>query len=82
MYIPNYGGAFGQHAWNEIYVGPAGWIPVDATAAEIDYVDSGHIRIGVYQSTATALNPRKMELLDYRIAGTRTRPIPEQVAAQ
>jgi transglutaminase-like putative cysteine protease len=66
MYAPNYGGVFGQHGWNEIYMGPAGWIPVDATASEIDYVDSGHIRIGALQSPTTALNPRKIEVLDYR----------------
>jgi transglutaminase-like putative cysteine protease len=66
MYAPNYGGVFGQHGWNEIYMGPAGWVPVDATASEIDYVDSGHIRIGVLQSPTTALNPRKIEVLDYR----------------
>jgi transglutaminase-like putative cysteine protease len=66
MYAPNYGGVFGQHGWNEIYMGQAGWIPVDATASEIDYVDSGHIRIGVFQSPLTALNPRKVEVLDYR----------------
>jgi transglutaminase-like putative cysteine protease len=66
MYVPNYGGAFGQHGWSEIYMGKAGWITVDATANEIDYVDSGHIRIGEYQSMVTALNPKKMEVLDYR----------------
>jgi hypothetical protein len=47
-------------------MGKAGWIPVDATASEIDYVDSGHIRIGVFQSMVTALNPRKVEVLDFR----------------
>jgi len=66
MYVPNYGGAFGQHGWSEIYMGKAGWITVDATANEIDYVDSGHIRIGEYQSMVTALNPKKMEVLDFR----------------
>ena len=65
MYVPNYGGAFGQHGWSEIYMGNAGWITVDATASEIDYVDSGHIRIGEYQSMVTALNPKKMEVLDF-----------------
>ncbi|MHC4586332.1 MAG: transglutaminase-like domain-containing protein, partial [Planctomycetota bacterium] len=65
MYVPNYGGAFGQHGWSEIYMGRAGWITVDTTASEIDYVDSGHIRIGEYQSMATALNPKKMEVLDF-----------------
>ncbi len=66
MYVPNYGGAFGQHGWSEIYMGKAGWITVDTTANEIDYVDSGHIRIGEYQSMVTALNPKKMEVLDFR----------------
>ena len=79
MYAPNYGGVFGQHGWNEIYMGPAGWVPVDATASEIDYVDSGHLRIGVYQSPVTALNPRQMQVLDYRAGAARIRPIREQV---
>jgi hypothetical protein len=67
MYTPNFGGSFGQHGWNEIYMGGAGWIPVDATASEPDFVDSGHIRIGEYVSSTTALNPKAMEILDYRV---------------
>ncbi|KPJ59219.1 MAG: hypothetical protein AMJ46_11985 [Latescibacteria bacterium DG_63] len=67
MYVPNYGGAFGQHGWNEIYMGEKGWIPVDATAMEYDFVDSGHIRLGIYESPATAANPKEIEILDYRI---------------
>lgn len=67
MYVPNFGGAFGQHAWNEIYMGDAGWIPIDATAAEPEFVDSGHIRIGEYESMSTSLNPGAMEVLDYRV---------------
>ncbi len=67
MYSPSGGGAFGQHAWNEIFMGEAGWIPVDSTIQETDYVDSGHIRIGIHKSTTTALNAHKMEILDYRI---------------
>lgn len=62
MYAPNYGGSFGQHVWNEIYMGKGGWITVDSTAHEIDYVDSGHIRLG----TQTSFNPKKMEVLDYK----------------
>jgi hypothetical protein len=72
MYVPNYGGAFGQHAWNEIYMGDAGWIPVDATAAETDFLDSGHLRIGIFESLSTALNAKEMEVLDYRLAGVDT----------
>jgi len=66
MYTPNHGGSFGQHGWNEIYMGEAGWVPVDATASEIDFIDCGHIRLGVLQSPSTAFNGRKMEILDYR----------------
>ncbi|HUV35332.1 MAG TPA: transglutaminase-like domain-containing protein, partial [Patescibacteria group bacterium] len=66
MYTPNAGGSFGQHGWSEIYMGETGWIPVDATAAETDFVDSGHIRIGVMQSMTISFNPHEMEILDYR----------------
>lgn len=67
MYVPNFGGAFGQHGWNEIYMGDAGWVPVDSTAYEADFVDSGHIRLGEYQSAATAINMEQTEVLDYSI---------------
>ncbi len=67
MYIPNRGGAFGQHGWTEVFMGDAGWIPVDATAREIDYVDSGHLRLGHFQSTSTALNPKELTILDYHM---------------
>jgi hypothetical protein len=70
MYVPNRGGLFGQHAWNEVYMGEAGWVPIDTTASESDYLDSGHIRMGEYQSVSTALNPVRFEILDYRIGGT------------
>jgi len=74
MYIPNFGGAFGQHGWNEVYMGEAGWVPLDATVYEADYVDSGHIRIGVHESLATALNPIELEVLDYRVASASDTP--------
>jgi transglutaminase-like putative cysteine protease len=69
MYIPNFGGAFGQHGWNEVYMGEAGWIPIDATANETDYVDSGHVRIGVHESLTTGFNPIEMEVLAHTLAG-------------
>ncbi len=67
MYVPNYGGTFGQHAWNEVFMGEHGWIPVDATAEEIDYVDCGHIRLGLIESKAALFNPDTLEILDYRL---------------
>jgi transglutaminase-like putative cysteine protease len=80
MYTPNFGGSFGQHGWNEIYMGDAGWIPVDATAGETDFVDSGHIRIGEYVSTTTALNPKAMEVLDYRVGSGTPEPAEDTAA--
>jgi transglutaminase-like putative cysteine protease len=66
MYVSNLGGSFGQHAWNEVYMGENGWIPLDTTARELDYADSGHIRLGVLKSAHIALNPRRMEILDFQ----------------
>lgn len=68
MYLPDHGGAFGQHAWNEIYMVSAGWIPVDCTIKEISYADCGHIRLGEWTSGTAMFNPEKMEILDYRVA--------------
>lgn len=67
MYVPNMGGAFGQHGWNEIYMGEAGWIPVDATAFETDYVDAGHIRISEHLVSASTFNAKSIEILDYKL---------------
>lgn len=68
MYIPERGGMFGQHAWNEVYMGEAGWIPVDATAEEIDFVDCGHIRIAEAKSVTIFFNAQEMEILEYKTA--------------
>ncbi len=62
MYTAYYSGGFGQHAWTEVYMGDAGWIPVDATINEPDYIDAGHIRLG---ENAT-FRPVTMEILDFR----------------
>ena len=70
MYNPNFGGVFGQHGWTEIFMGKAGWIPVDATAFETDFIDAGHIRLGVLKSPAVSLNAKKIEILDYRIVSS------------
>jgi len=76
LYVPDGGGAFGRHGWNEVYMGAAGWIPLDTTIRETDYVDSGHLRIGMFQSSvATNLDLREVEILEHRLAppaGTHT----------
>jgi transglutaminase-like putative cysteine protease len=66
LYVPNLGGSFGQHGWNEVYMGEAGWIPLDTTAREVDYADSGHIRLGILSSAHIAFNPKQMEILDFQ----------------
>jgi hypothetical protein len=63
MYTPYLGGSFGQHAWTEVYMGDAGWVAVDATAFEFDFVDAGHIRLG----QKTSFNPKEMKILEYRV---------------
>ena len=64
MYVPNYGGTFGQHAWTEVYMGEkAGWIPIDSTTNEFDFVDSGHIRLG---SNASFM-PKTLKVLEYKV---------------
>jgi hypothetical protein len=67
MYVS--GGKFGQHAWNEIYMGDAGWIPVDATVFETDFVDSGHLRISEWVSASISFGPQEMKVLDHRVRG-------------
>lgn len=75
MYTEIKGGTFGQHMWNEVYMGEqAGWVPIDATAREFDYVDSGHIRLG----GLTSFNPVEMEVLEYE-TGERV-PVPPEYA--
>ncbi len=49
-------------------MGEAGWVPLDTTASETDYVDSGHIRVGIVQSLTTSLNASRFEVLEHRVA--------------
>jgi transglutaminase-like putative cysteine protease len=65
MYSSSLDGSFGQHAWNEVYMGEAGWIPLDTTARETDFLDSGHIRLGVLSSAHIAWNPKSLSVLDF-----------------
>lgn len=37
----------------------AGWIPIDATMHESDYLDSGHIRLGELKTRSTVINFRE-----------------------
>jgi transglutaminase-like putative cysteine protease len=76
MYTTHYGGGFGQHGWNELYMGEAiGWIQVDATIGECDYVDAGHIRLG----ESTTFQPKEMSILHYRIGKESSGELSESV---
>jgi len=68
MYTAYYSGGFGQHAWTEVYMGENGWVPVDATINESDYIDAGHIRLG---ENAT-FRPVKMDIIDFKCRSTDT----------
>ncbi|MFH0842194.1 MAG: transglutaminase domain-containing protein [Bacteroidota bacterium] len=61
MYTSYHSGGFGQHAWTEVYMGDAGWIPLDATINEMDYIDAGHIKLG----EKATFRPATMEILDF-----------------
>ena len=65
LYTPEYGGSFGHHGWNEVYMGEAGWIPLDVTIHETEYVDSGHIRLGILKTRATVINFKEMNILAF-----------------
>jgi len=68
MYLPRDGRGFvGGHFWTEIYVGEAGWIAVDANHAEINVLDSGHIRLGTRAIPA----PLEAQVLEYSLRQAR-----------
>jgi hypothetical protein len=67
MYTREMEGSFGHHAWNEVFMGEAGWIPIDVTANETDYVDSGHIRLGILKTPQTVINYDEIEIVDYNL---------------
>jgi len=68
LYTPAYGGSFGSHGWNEIYMGEdAGWVPLDVTINETDYINSGHLRIGIFKTSVILINFIKMDILNYSV---------------
>ena len=67
MYTREMDGSFGHHGWNEVFVGDAGWIPIDVTIHETDYIDSGHIRLGILKTPQTIINYEEIEILDYKL---------------
>jgi len=66
FYFHDSGGAFGQHAWTEVHMGDAGWIPLDATIGEWEVLDSGHIRLG----ESAGFAPKSLEILSFELASS------------
>lgn len=63
MYVPLHGGSFGQHMWTEAWLGDTiGWLPVDCTADQPNWIDATHIRLG---DGIAAFQPQSIEVLDY-----------------
>jgi transglutaminase-like putative cysteine protease len=63
MYVPRDGGSFGQHMWNEVWLGEAiGWLAVDCTAGQYTFVDATHIRLA---GEATTFRPLAIEVLEH-----------------
>src|SRR3989338_487330 len=40
------GERFGNHGWNEVYLGGTGWVGVDSTYGEAGYLDAAHLVLG------------------------------------
>ena len=62
-YTPRDGGSFGQHMWNEVWLGETiGWLPVDCTAGQLTYIDALHIRLA---DDEVPFQPQAIEVLDH-----------------
>ena len=66
MYTKEYNGSFGVHGWCEVFIGNAGWIPLDVTLHEADYIDSGHIRLGILNTSRITVQGDTIEIMEYK----------------
>ncbi len=70
LYSRALGGSFGQHYWTRVWMGPAGWVPIDTTTHEVGTLSPAHITLW----NLAGLKSVKVEVLDYapKPAGTDT----------
>jgi transglutaminase-like putative cysteine protease len=43
VYSSLFGGSYGQHYWTRVWMGPAGWIPIDTTTGEVGTFSPTHL---------------------------------------
>jgi len=61
-YSPSFGGSWGQHAWVEVHLGEAGWVPLEPTTGECEQMNAGHIKL--FEGLG-AVRPTAVKVLDY-----------------
>lgn len=65
VYTPSFGGSFGQHAWVEVHMGPAGWIAIDPTTGELEQMSATHIK---FFEGLGGVRPQTIEVTGYEPA--------------
>jgi len=45
VYTPSLGGSFGQHAWVEVHMGSDGWVALDPTTGEHEWLSATHVKL-------------------------------------
>ena len=62
LYAPAFGGAFGQHAWVEVYVSEGRWVPIDPTTGEVERMSALHVKF--FEGMGGVI-PHALEIVDY-----------------
>jgi hypothetical protein len=65
------GNVFYGHAWVEVYVGQDGWIPLDPTTGQLDFVDATHIGLITNSHLETkSIQQNQIYVIDYQPSNT------------